>query len=291
MNTLGATVFICASALLPFNVVADKVDETRPVAADASISVHNVAGEINVTTWDKNEIHLTGMLGTNLELEITETTQGIQIEVRHEKQSGHFDESELHLVIPRGASIVAEAISADISILGSEGKSLSAESVSGDVTVKANPGRVDISSVSGDVDFEGSSSRTVAESVSGDIDLAGISGEVTVSTVSGDTYLLAGTVSLGRFDSVSGSLELNLTAEDGGRLTVESMSGDVTIVLPKSQTGEFNVQSFSGDISTDFGQVTQESHGPGSHLKHVSGNSGTTIRVDSFSGDIHIGHK
>ena len=227
----------------------------------------------------------------NLELEITESTQGIQIEVQHEKQSGHFDESELHLVIPRGASIVAEGISADISILGCEGKSLSAESVTGDVTVKANPGRVDLSSVSGDVDFEGSSSRTAAESVSGDIDLAGISGEVTVSTVSGDTYLLAGTVSLGRFDSVSGSLELNLIAEDGGRLTVESMSGDVSLVLPKSQTGEFNVQSFSGNISTDFGQVTQESYGPGSHLKHVSGNSGTTIRVESFSGDIHIGHK
>ena len=69
------------------------------------------------------------------------------------------------------------------------------------------------------------------------------------------------------------------------------MSGDVTLVLPKSQTGEFNIQSFSGDISTDFGEVKHESFGPGSHLKHVSGNSGTTIRVESFSGDIHIGHK
>ncbi len=291
MKSFIATVSLFALSLLPVSVLADELDETRSVAADATVSVNNVAGEINITTWDKNEIHLTGTLGNNQELEITENAQGIQIEVRHLEHSGHFDESELHLVIPRGASVVADAISADISILRCEGASVSAESVSGDVIVEANTGRVDISSVSGDLEFKGSSSRTTAESVSGDINLEGISGEITVSTVSGDAYLVAGMVSLGKFESVSGSLELQLEAEDGGRLTVESMSGDVDLLLPKSQSGEFNAQSFSGDISTDFGQVVHESFGPGSHLKHVLGNSGTTIRVESFSGDIHIGHK
>ena len=47
----------------------------------------------------------------------------------------------------------------------------------------------------------------------------------------------------------------------------------------------------SGDIESDFGQAKQDSLGPGSHLKHVSGDAGTVIRVESFSGDIQIGRK
>jgi hypothetical protein len=69
------------------------------------------------------------------------------------------------------------------------------------------------------------------------------------------------------------------------------MNGDVDLFLPESQTGAFNAQSFSGDISSYFGEVKNESFGPGSHLKHVSGDSGTVFRVETFSGDIHIGHK
>ncbi|HKJ60975.1 MAG TPA: DUF4097 family beta strand repeat-containing protein, partial [Hyphomicrobiales bacterium] len=85
--------------------------------------------------------------------------------------------------------------------------------------------------------------------------------------------------------------ELSLHVGQGGRLTVESMSGDVNLALPSSQEGEFKAQSFSGDIRTRFGQVEHGDFGPGSHLKHVAGNNGAVIRIESFSGDIQIGHR
>ena len=69
------------------------------------------------------------------------------------------------------------------------------------------------------------------------------------------------------------------------------MSGDVTLKLPESQSAEFSAQSFSGDIDSRFGQAKNEKFGPGSQLKYSAGNSGTVIRVESFSGDIDIGHK
>jgi len=291
MKDLKNTILFCALVPLAFNLAADELDETRGVADDATISIENVAGKIDITTWNRGEIHLTGEMGNNQELEITENEQGIHIEIRHIEDSDEFDEAELKLAIPRGASVVAMGVSADISISGSEGESISAESVSGDVTVEAQTERLDLSSVSGDVDFQGSSTRTSVESVAGDIDVEGVSGEVTLSTVSGDVDLEAGEINHGKFDTVSGTLELDLSIDSGGRLTIESMSGDVYLGLPGSQEGEFRAQSFSGDIATDYGQVEHESFGPGSHLKFLSGDSGTTIRIETFSGDIRIGQK
>ena len=289
MKTNVNAVLLFAIAVLPASALARDLDETWSLSAEGKVSVSNVAGEIVVTTWDRNEVHLTGYLGNDQELEITENSQGLVIEVVD--STGDYDESELHLVIPRTASVSAEGVSADISITECNGVNVSAESVSGDIDVEADSDRVDVSSVSGDVDFKGTSSRTTVESVSGDISIEGVSGEISITTVSGDAELVAGSVKDGKFNTVSGTLELSLSATEGGNLRVESMSGDVEMLLPQSQSGTFSAQSFSGDIDTDFGKVKYESFGPGSHLKHIEGDSGAAIRIESFSGDILIGHK
>jgi hypothetical protein len=292
MKTFKFPIAFCVLTLLSFPVLADDLDESRAVSADATVSISNVAGEITITVWDRNEVHLTGRMGSNQELEITENANGIQFEVKNLDDDDDFDEAELELVVPRGASIIAEGISADISISGSKGSSINAESVSGDIRVEAESDRLELSSVSGSLVFDGSSGRSSAETVSGDIDLAGLSGEVVVSTVSGDVKLDAGgIVDLGKFETVSGSLELSLAISDGGKLTIEGMNGDVNLFLPSSQSGEFSAQTFSGDINSEFGNPKEESFGPGSHLKHSQGDSGTVIRVETFSGDILIGHK
>ena len=268
-----------------------QIEERRAMAADGTVTVSNVAGDISVSTWDRAEVLMTAELGNNQEVEVTETSQGVRFEVVNTGDDDDYDETDIEVVVPEGASIVAEGVSSDITIEGSRGESVSAESVSGDVSVEAEISRVDLSTVSGDVEFEGSAVRATVESVSGDIDMEGITGEVSISTVSGDVSLEAGKLSRGQFETVSGTLELKLSVAEGGKITVESMNGDVLLTLPEGQDAEFRAQTFSGDIESAWGAVKHESFGPGSHLKHVSGQSGTLIRVESFSGDIHIGHK
>jgi hypothetical protein len=285
------SIFVLAALLSPAWALAADIDETRSVASDSTVSVSNVAGSIDISTWDRAEVRLTGQLGNDQELEIIENDGGIQIEVRNIDDEDDYDETNLKLVMPFGASLVADGVSADITVDGVDGASIVAESVSGDIDVSAGAGRVELSSVSGDVDFEGTAIRTSVESVSGDIDVSGISGEIAVSTVSGDAELDAENIAEGQFDTVSGTLQLKLSVTSGGRVSVETMSGDVTLLLPANQGGTITAQGFSGDIRSEFGEVKNESYGPGSHLKYVSGDSGTTIRVESFSGDIRIGHK
>jgi DUF4097 and DUF4098 domain-containing protein YvlB len=266
------------------------VDERWDIDADASILIENIAGSIEIQGWDQNEARLTGELGNSVdELEISASDSMLQISVANRNQR-NVDNTDLKLMVPKGASIEASAVSADITVSGMDNERLTAESVSGNVDVSASSRRVLIESVSGDVEFDGRAVRISAESVSGDLNLSGISGEISATTVSGDMELRAGLVDSGKLETVSGDITAVAEISSNGRVTAESMSGDVTIMLPASQAGVFKAQSFSGRINTDFGSVDRAKHGPGSHLKYSAGDNGAEVRIESFSGSIKLKH-
>jgi DUF4097 and DUF4098 domain-containing protein YvlB len=268
---------------------AGSVNETRDMSADGRVIVENMAGSIEFSVWDEAKIEISGELGDDVErLEITESAKGIHVRVHHKANLSRVDDTDLYLKIPAAASVEAESVSADIEVDGSKGESIVANTVSGDVELDAAPQRLEVHSVSGDVEFEGATSRSSIETVSGEITVSGVSGEINVSTVSGDVSLTASEVDRGRFESVSGDMKLQVAVGDGGRLSSESMSGDLVLRLPAKQQAGFTAQTFSGDIRSDFGEAARGSNGPGSILEYHEGNNGASIRLDSFSGDIHI---
>jgi len=291
MSTGNLKLVIALLALTPLLAFAGQmVDERWDIDANATISIENIAGEIVVKGWDRNEAHLTGELGNSVEeLEISASGSSLQIEVVNRNER-NVDSTDLKLMVPKGANVDVSAVSADVDISGLDNEKLTATSVSGDVEVNASSKRVSIESVSGDVEFSGQAQRISAESVSGDLDLSGISGEISATAVSGDMELQTGPIESARLETVSGDIVVNGEISDNGRLRAESMSGDVVILLPASQSGLFKAQSFSGRIYTDFGSVDHAKHGPGSHLKYAAGNGGAEVRVESFSGNIKLKH-
>jgi len=282
--------WMCAlAALASVSALAGQsVDEKWDIDAEASVSIENIAGEILVEGWDRQEARLTGELGDTVdELELKADKSSLHIRVvTHSHRN--MDETYLKLMIPVKANINATGVSADVKVLGLENTKLTVTSVSGNVEVEATSEWVSVESVSGDVTYEGETTRISAEAVSGDVDLSGIAGEISATSVSGDMELQAEVIEHARLETVSGDIEMAGEVAANGRLTAESMSGDVTIVLPADQGGTFKAQSFSGHISTDFGEVEEARHGPGSYLKYVAGKGGAEIRVESFSGGINL---
>ena len=73
-----------------------QVDEHRPLKANAQVEVSNVAGRIEVQTWDKNELHLTGTLSEEVEkLEITGDASHLRIEVKLPKRTRNVEDTIL----------------------------------------------------------------------------------------------------------------------------------------------------------------------------------------------------
>jgi DUF4097 and DUF4098 domain-containing protein YvlB len=267
----------------------EEIDRTLEMPADGLVAVENLAGSVDIETWNRAEVQIRGVLGKSVEeIEIETISNGVQVRVINRKGESRIDGTDLNLRIPQGASVEAESVSADISLSNSRGESVVLRTVSGDLQANAQPQRIELYSVSGDVEFEGSVARSSIETVSGEIVIVGATGEISASTVSGDVTLEAGAVTQGRFEAVSGDLILTMSLSDGGRLTCDSMSGDVNLSLPASQQAEFVAQSFSGDIHSDFGKSVRVSKGPGVMLEHREGDSGAKIRLESFSGDISI---
>jgi len=147
------------------------INETRAVDANARISIENLAGLIDVSGWDRNEVQVTGTLDEKAKkLEIEGSGSALSIEVRYPEQRNlNIKEgSRLTIKVPRGCELEAESVSADVRVAEVAGE-VAVESVSGNVTVRGAPSELDVETVSGEIDVEVAGARASLESVSGDI--------------------------------------------------------------------------------------------------------------------------
>lgn len=281
----GATALALASAAW----AGEEIERTLQMSADGLVVVENLAGTVEFIGWDRDEVEVRGEAGDGVdEVQIDSSSKGVHVRIVNRNNQRHVDGTDLTLRVPKGASVEAESVSADLTVSGLRGGTIILQTVSGDVEVEAAPQRIDLQSVSGDVEFEGETQRSSFESVSGEIVVVGAAGEVSAKTVSGDVSMEGGALDQGRFEAVSGDLVLSLSISDGGRVSCDSMSGDVRLSLPAGQEAEFAAQSFSGSIHSDFGESVRVSRGPGVVLEHRVGDNGAKVRLESFSGDISI---
>ena len=275
-------------AALSAPALADKpIDETRPLNADARVSVSNCAGTIHVQAWDKNSLSLTGQLGDGVEkLVIDGDPSKLRIEVKLPKNMHNVEETVLQLRVPAGVSLDLESVSADVAVQGMRG-SLRANTVSGDLNLQVDAPKVVAQTVSGDLHLEGASRDTQVKSVSGDMIVRGSQGELTGETVSGNLSVDAASLSRLRLKSVSGDFNVKTALTDAGRAELETLSGEVDLALPSTTNAAVDLSSFSGELNSDLGSIPDDTHKATLKL----GNGSGQVSVHSFSGDIQLKRK
>ncbi len=284
------TIVISMLTVFPYWANAGtSIDRTEEVDKDAQITVINVKGHVNVTTWNKNKVSITGVLGTGSdELSVINNSSSLIIEVRLPRNSRRSERSELEIRIPQQAALELDLVSADAKVSGVEGD-LTIESVSGEVIVTdVKSEKLRIVTVSGDVDYSGDSSENDFTTVSGELTAKGVHGRLTVKTVSGDIDVEGSDINRGRFETVSGDLELFFDFVENSRLDIDALSGDVNLVLPQELSSKIRAETFSGRITSDFGIATGKRFGSQKDLDVEVGDASGRIKINSFSGDIDI---
>ena len=269
------------------------IDERRPLRADARVEVSNVAGEIVVEAWDKNELHLTGSLSEQVEkLEITGDASRLKIEVKLPRRTRNVEDTALHLKVPAGITLEAEGVSADIEVRGIRGD-VEAASVSGDVELDVGSKNVKASSVSGDVTVQAPAVTARVESVSGDVTVRGVKGEVRGETVSGNVEVRAQVARRVELKSVSGDLELEAELAADAMVEAETMSGDVRLMVPRLPDVDIDLETYSGDIEPSellpgfTGRKRSDDEEAGREYSRQGKGPGR-VRLHSFSGDIEV---
>lgn len=273
------------------------LDLSHPATPTAHVSISNIKGEVIVTAWDRNEVHVGGSLGDGARpLAIGGSDSDLEIKVQAQGKSGLFswgsdnamDPTTLTVQVPRGASLDVQVVSAPLSIDGTDGGAIEVNSVSGKVRIHARTPSLQIDSVSGGIEQSGRADRAELQTVSGDILAPALGDRARLQTVSGRVQARGGPWRSFTLSTVSGDADVAGGLTASGRMDIDSMSGDVQLTLPADVSAAIHASSFSGDLRSAFGKAERREHGPGSELTVQQGDGSAHVSIESFSGDVRI---
>lgn len=268
---------------------ASTVDQRRPAAPDANVSIENMAGSIKVAGWDRNEVQVRGTLAAGGALEFDGTEKRVRVAVSSERRNPVHLVSDLEIFVPAGCSVDVEGFSAAITLNGIAG-SIKAETVNGGITHTGPSKDVQLQSVNGGVQTTRASGRTHVESVNGGVTVRDASGELDASTVNGVLTIAGGSFSRAQLETVSGGVRFDAGLASKGTLGVESVSGAIELLLPAGFGADFVVTTFSGAISNELGPAAQKKDewSPEKELSFTSGQGGARVTVETLSGAVKI---
>ncbi|GAI68908.1 unnamed protein product, partial [marine sediment metagenome] len=201
--------------LLTTSVWADRVEEVVEksflLQKTGSFSLNNVAGNIIVYSWDKEEVKMIATKsisswGTDdpeelldkIEIEIVSQPKNLKIHTRYPVFSWIKNARvDYQLWIPEAASVRLE-------------------SVSGAIQMEEHLNRVYTKTVSGSIKLNNIKGNIEVKTVSGQVSARQIKGDIRANSVSGSLIFRDSQGSLSYLHSTSGRIEAELTAIDKG---------------------------------------------------------------------------
>lgn len=281
-----------AAAMLVNHAAADRsVDEVR--AFDGGlVEVNNVAGDVDVELWDRDELRVSGTLWEGVEeLEIDVDGDRARIRVHVDNHDHDIERSDLLVQVPRGSELEVSGMSSDIRVRGEAGRQR-LRTMSGDIETRAGDGRVDAETMSGDVDIvgDGRVTRVRGASMSGDVTFRGVHGDIEAGSVSGNVRVDDTTVDRAELSTTSGRVNFEGRLAAGAVLDIEVTSGDTTIDLVGEVDARFEIETFSGRIRNEFGPRPERTseYSSGEELRFTQGDGKATVEVSTFSGSVRL---
>jgi hypothetical protein len=240
----------------------------HPVGRDGLFVLRVDSGDAHLRGVDGDRVTVRSTDGDPLDgFEIERGDGSLAVRARNSEHGRRRSAASADLAVdlPRGATVVVEAGSADIVADGLAGDSR-LMTTSGDLTIRDVRGTLTAEAVSGDVEIDAPEALAVA-----------------VRTVSGDLVLRAGVLS---------------------GLKAATTSGDATIVGRFAGDGPFSLETVSGDASLEpigdlrieFTTLTGDIHGRGIGHRSardrapivVGSGGGPTLAFRSTSGDLSL---
>lgn len=206
--------------------VTETFKQTYPLAADGTVHLDNVNGDIAITAWDKAEVALEaekkGRTAEDLArvtLEIESSPARLSIKTKYAKKGGWFSGNvnasvRYTLFVPAGVRLHK------------------IDSVNSDITVAGVRGAVDLDTVNG---------RISATGLAGDARLNSVNGSLNAEFAS-----LAHVTSV-KLDSVNGRASVTLPKGASARLDADSVNGRISIDQPV-KLGKVRRHTLAGEI-------------------------------------------
>jgi len=290
---MRVAVTVAVALLLAQAARAEEIDKSAQADPRGEVVIGNVAGEVQVTGWDRNEVHVKADLSEGVErLDFKTSGARTTIEVVLPRGHNYQGSTDLVIQVPRNSSLVINTVSADQTIKDVRGTQR-LQAVSGTIQTELWNEDMEVKNVSGEVMVNGHNGKGVlrATSVSGALRLEDIGPEMELNTVTGDMRVRVAELSKARIRTTNGDLELRAAKlTDDVRIDAEGINGDLRFRLPRQLDTEFDISTFNGEIDNCFGPKPHRTseYGPGNALRFKEGNGDGRIRIKALNGTVEI---
>lgn len=268
------------------------INESMDADPSGEIYISNISGSVEVDGWSRNEVEITGSLGSGVEeLEFERDGNEIIINVKTRGNRSRGIATDLVVKVPQRSELYINTVSADIDVDNVAGEQR-LESVSGEVATVAFDEDIDIESVSGSIEVVGDNKdmRSRFDSVSGDIETENLAGEIAVESVSGELIVAGGSFDRANLGTVNGSIVFHAELRNGGRLDIESINGGVDVNFEGDVSARFDIESFNGNIRNCFGPepVRTSRYAPGTELSFTEGGGDGRVTIETLNGNLRL---
>jgi DUF4097 and DUF4098 domain-containing protein YvlB len=292
VKTMKMIKVLILSLMATATFAAEDVNETLDADADGNVKISNVSGSVEVNGWSRNQVEVTGELGSGVEELIFERDgDEVIIKVKLPRRSSRSGSAELVINVPEASSLQVNTVSADIDISDVQGEQR-LESVSGEITSTVYGAEVDAGSVSGDLEISGDNQTTNAKlhTVSGDIDVENLSGEIRTESVSGNISMINGAFMRASGNTVNGDIVFHVGLLDGGRMDFETINGTVDVDFGGDVSARIDIETFNGDIRNCFGpeSVRTSKYAPGRELSFTEGGGSGRVTINTLNGNVRL---
>ena len=222
--------------------------KTGAFSATGSITLENVNGNIEIRTWDRNEILIEGEKSakTEEELKAVDLTMSVSesratIKVRLPKRSGSW--------------FFGNTIRASVRFT---------------LTVPATAVLEKIETVNATVSVDGTRGKAHVETVNGNIHATNLGGSARLETVNGQINATFASVSAGQefsFETVNGSVTVALPENAGVALRTSVVNGHVDCEFPLTLTKSSGRRNLSGTIGDGRASLKAEAVNGSIHIE------------------------
>jgi DUF4097 and DUF4098 domain-containing protein YvlB len=290
---MRVAVTVAAALLLAQSASAEEIQKSAQADPRGEVVISNVAGEVRVTGWDRNEVHVSADLSDdNQRLEFRTSGARTTIEVMLPKGRSYHGSTDLVVQVPRNSSLTMTTVSADQTIKDVRGMQR-LQAVSGMIQTELWNEDLELKNVSGEVSVRGHSGKGAMRvtTVSGGVRLDDVGPEMELNTVTGDMNVRVSELSKARIRTTNGDLELRAAKlTDDVRIDAEGINGDLRFRLPRTLDAEIDISTFNGEIDNCFGPEPHKTseYGPGNALRFKEGNGDGRIRIKALNGTVEI---
>lgn len=266
------------------------VTRTAQLDRDGYFKIWNLTGSVRVTAWSRDSVHVEGTMDDRARSQFYFGAAGEAGKMGVGGSQGDPGRAELHVTVPRGATVWIKTATAPVEVIGVEG-GVDVYSVTGDVRIEGSPRGLNAESMGGRVQVSGEPRQVRLKGGSGDVIFTGAAAEASFSTVRGRIDIRRATLGHATVETVSGPVGFAGAVEGGGSLSIRSHDGPIVVALPEDAPAEFWIQSITGQIESrpDSGGKPVQRGIHGRELRFTTGEGArSTVSIRTFSGEVTL---